>query len=285
MNRRRIGVDFHADFVRVATTHSEFGRTVVEKLEQLAPPIPEEWARDTGGRFALSVPDSQTMVKALRIDPSGSIPLADRLRFELAQSVLESESLFHMDTIGTVLPDRHLGMIFRREHVKELTHKVGLAPILESEGVSVQSRAIALGRGYLTFCMCQDGGLVVLADVSAKAASICLLYDRQIADVTSLPMLDYNMADDSGRARFGADLKTILNYRQSLLREAGISVPPSAIFVAGEMSEETVLKTLQPHFAVDVSAPRLIEGYFAGLGQADHSVLSAYLVALGLTVN
>ena len=285
MSQRSIGIDLRGDTLRIATTRVESGRIIVDNLEQVPLPYPDEQAWADGACVTLSVPESQVMVKAVRIGPRGTVPLSDRLRFELVQSLLESETLFHMDTVATASPDRYLGTIFRREHLKELTERVGLAALAESPRLSVQLRSVALGRGYLAFCSAQDGGLVVLVDLAADAASICFVYERQIADVASLAMSNYDLTDESGRRRFGVDLKTIMNYKQSTLREAGISVPPSALYLSGEPFGTAVSSAIQFYFSIEVVSPPMIDAYFVGLDQVARDALPDYLVALGLTVN
>jgi len=285
MSNRRIGIDQRGDSLLIATTVDESGRTTVLRLDRLHPSELNGGALVPEDSIALAVPDSQVMVKMVRVNPAGSISQSDRIRFELLQSVLESEDTFNFDSAPAGSADRRLGLIFRRQHISELTDRLGLRAALRENRLSFQSRAVALGKGYLTFGLEQNDPLIVLVDLAGDAASICFIYERKVADVASLSLSGHDLSGEPGLRRFAVDLKTIINYKQSMLLDAGISVPPARVLLSGEFLSDTVRDAVQSHFSVEVAGTRLNEGFFGALDSATRDSLPLYAAALGLTVN
>jgi len=106
------------------------------------------------------VPDQHTIVKTIRLSETGSTNLPDRLQFELIQSLLEDAALFQFDQAPSGIPERHLGFIWRKEYLTELTSKLGLTEESTSVPVSYRARSIALGRGFLAVCDGRDDNLM-----------------------------------------------------------------------------------------------------------------------------
>jgi len=285
MSDRRIGVDLRGTDFLVVAARTESGRTVVESLNRsTAPPGNDlELAGHTG--VTLAVPDSRVLAKTIRLQIDDPTSEQDRLRFELAQSLLEGEDSFHFDFVATGRAGYHLGLAFRREHLAEIAHNHGFGTAFREGRLSFQSRAVALGRGYLTFGIGGDGDLVTLVDLDDDSASICFVYKRHIVGVASLALAGHDLAAENGRQRFAIDLKTVLNYRQATLLNTGISVPPAGLILCGDLVDDALQRTLHAYFPAGVTRPRLHEGFFSAVDNTAREALPLYLTALGLTVN
>jgi hypothetical protein len=285
MSSRHLGIDLRGSDFLVVTTRTESGRTVIESLSRSTTP-PGNGLELTGDtQVTLSVPDSRVLAKTIRLETADPVPVQDRLRFELAQSLLEEEENFHFDFVATGQSGYHLGLVFRREHLAEIARRHGLETALAEGRLSFQSRAVALGRGYLAFGVGGEGELVALVDLADESASICFIYKRHIVGVASMAPAGHDLTSESGRKRLAVDLKTVLNYRQATLLNAGISVPPAGLVLCGELADDGLMQTLQPYFPSSVTQPRLHEGFFGALDYAAREALTRHISVLGLTVN
>ena len=151
--------------------------------------------------------------------------------------------------------------------------------------ISHRARSIALGRGYLAVCDSRDDNLVVLADLAPDCASLCYVYNRQIVEVAAMPLGSYDLGSEVGRRRFGVDLRTLMNYKQSTLLDAGVSVPLTELLLTGEPVDDALLAAVRESFPIQVERPRLHDGFFGSVSDAVRGSLLLYLTALGLTVN
>ena len=279
------GVDRRDRGTFVATTGSESGRTAIQSLRQITEETdsPADWVGNAGVRVA--IPEPPAMVKSIRIAAGDEPPVEDRLRFEMSCSLLESADKFIFATQATGNDCRYLGMMLRRDRAARYCDSLGCD--FESNGnrLSFQLRAIGLGLGYLTFCRKEEAELVCLTDLTSSAASICLVSGSHIVDVASLATADFDLQTEAGRERFAVDLKTIINFRQATLMEAGISVPVSSLLFAGDDVDDGFREIVGKYFPVGVKAPRMHDGFLAGLDIDDPELLTLFLVALGMAVN
>jgi len=285
MSERRLGIDLRGSTFFVVTTQTESGRTVVESLNRSTAPPGTDLESADNTSITLAVPDRRVLAKTIRLQIDDPTPEPDRLRFELAQSLLEEDENFHLDFVATGRAGYHIGLAFRREHLAEIAHRHGLGAAFTDGRLSFQSRAVALGRGYLTFGIGGDSDLVTLVDPDEDSASICFVSRRHIVGVASLALAGHDLDTESGRKRFAVDLKTVLNYRQATLLDAGISVPPAGLILCGDVANDALQQTLQAYFPAGVTRPRLHEGFFRAVNDTAREALPLYLTALGLTVN
>jgi hypothetical protein len=284
MNERRTGIDLRGNRLFAASVRDEAGRLMVDRLEAGLASLDEKRDLVEQGEVTLAVPDRLVMVKRIQLEASFPGALEDRLHFELAQSLLESEETFHFDYLPIEGENRYLGMIIRQEHLTEMIERYHLEALHTEHRLSFRARAVALGKGYLTFGAGQDGDLTALADLAGETASICFIYHRRIVDIAALPF-GYEFVSDADRERFAVDLKTLVNYRLSRLFEAGVSVPLGRMLLCGDGVDSELLRVTQGYFPAGVEQPRLLDGYFsAGVEQA-RETLPRYLVALGLAVS
>jgi hypothetical protein len=237
------------------------------------------------GGTVLSVPDSEVMVKLLCIGDENSESATDRLEFELAQCLLEDEENFEfrfhpVDDRGT-----YLGLVFRREALENLSLERGLPEHKEDGCFDFQLRSLALGRGYLTFCKKEEGELICLVDLSDAAASICLVHQQNVVDLAHLPLAGRDLSSEREQQRLAVDLKTMLNFKLSVLRDRGISQPLAALILSGEHVDAEFRRVAQGYFPMGVRPPQVHPGFLDESLKGASVSTELFLVALGLTVN
>ena len=285
MTNSNTGIDRRGDSITVATVGSESGRVTIERLQQLDAPPGSDPVRIDNGRVTLAVPGQKAIVKPVRLEVDDGLSTEDRLRFELAQSLLEGEDSFIFAHQYTGDDGRYLGMVFRREHTLQICESCGLDYESLGNRLSFQLRSIALGQGYLTFCRKEESELICLADLAGGAASICFIYGGNIVEVASLSIARDDLASQSGREQFAVNLKTIVNYKQAALMDAGICVPVSSLLFSGESVDDDFRRTVQVFFPAGVNQPRLHDGFLGDIADQTRPALPLLLVALGLAVN
>jgi hypothetical protein len=284
MSDRRTGIDQRGSGLFAVSLRDEAGRVVVDRLEANLGSLDDRRDLVQDGAVGIAVPDHLVMVKRIQLEDSFAGSLPDRLHFELAQSLLESENEFHFDYLTVDGENRYLGMIVRRERIAEVVDRHNLGSLHADHKLSFQPRAVALGKGYLAFCSSQDNDLTALVDLAGTAASVCFIYHHRIVDIATLPS-GYDLSCGNGRERFAVELKTLVNYRLSRLFEMGVSVPLGRLLLSGDAADDELFLTAQNYFPLAVDRPRLLEGYFSGGAEPSRETLPLYLVALGLTVN
>lgn len=284
MSDRRTGIDQRGSGLFAVSLRNDDGRMVVDRLEANLGSLDERRDLVQEGAVGLAVPDHLVMVKQIQLEGSFTGSLQDRVHFELAQSLLESEDEFHFDYLAVDGENRYLGMIVRREHIAAIVDRHTLGSLRADHRLSFQARAVALGRGYLAFCSSQDSDLTALVDLAGAAASVCFIYHRRIVDIAALST-GCDLSSESSRERFAVDLKTLVNYRLSTLFQSGVSVPLGKLLLSGDAADDELFRKVQSYFPVGVDRPGMLEGYFSACGESTREALPMYLVALGLTVN
>lgn len=285
MNVPQTGLDKRRDTVFEARVTSESGRHDIERLRtwKVSQETPD--LNSQPGRITLSVPDEMALVKSIRLEGNSPLSVDERVRFELVQSMLESEDNFVFGSIADGHQQRRLGMVFRREQLSEICDSCGVAYQTRSDQLDFQLRSIALGQGYLAFCHRDDGEMTCLTDLCDGTASICLVHGTHVVDVASIGLADYDLASSDGAERFAVDLKTLVNHRQTVLMNNGISVPLAKLLLSGEGVDDRLRKTVQTYFPVGVSSPRLRDILLGATDVSPSEDLCLFLVALGLAVN
>lgn len=237
-----------------------------------------------GVQLAVAVPDASVMVKNLLIPASSPGAVESVVSFELAESLLEDLSEFRFQTVPTGQPGRYLGLIYRRESLRELTARLGV-PETEAAQVTHLLRALALGRGYLAFCERAAGELIGLVDLGGDTASVCLLLQNGVVDLASVDLRGFDLTHDTGRKQFAIDLKTVVNFRRAALQDRGVGLPLSTIILSGDNVDGRLREMVRGYFPGGVEAPRFRLGLFrpeCGLAETNPE---HYLVALGLAAN
>lgn len=276
------GIDRRGDLYHTAKVRSQSGRPVVEEL------IKQEQLQSGRIQFekdcnvTCGVSDNLAVIKRLRVAETGPEDQCETGRFELIQSVLESEDQLHVSVLPTRVRHRVLGIAWHKGVLPYL-------PVTESStsalSIDYHSRSAALGRGYLAFCRVGQGDLMAVVDVTVDCAALCLLYRRQVADIACFDCSPDMMTRSEGMKRFALDLKTVINDKLAALRSVGVSVPLSALVISGHGVNERFRQKLTEQFPVGVLAPDMHRGYFDSGVLESTQYLSDYLVALGLALN
>jgi hypothetical protein len=283
MNGRHIGIDRRGNTFYAVEVDFDAGRPSIVRFYRgdTSPAGDEAWAGDTS--IAVTVPDDLAIVKAI-CPGSGQFPsVEDRLRFELGQSLLEDESVFHFLIQPTGNERRYLGAALRRHLLSELRSGYGLEEQTDADPV-YQLRSFALGRGYLNFCRRESGDLIALVDLCHGRVSVCLVYRDQIVDVISLKPGEASPDAPEARDRLAVDLKTVVNFRLAGLMEAGVTVPVSSLLITGQDVDPSLIEAVRRYFKVNIGQPAFHEGCFAGQDLSDPAERALYLAALGSTV-
>jgi len=285
MSDTATGVDRRDRGIFVATTEIDSGRVTITGLRRYsaATDCHSEWSE--GGGVRLAVPESLAIVKSVVIDAGDIAIREDRVRFEMTASMLDDEEQSLLTTQATGDDCRYLGMILRRDRAAKVCESLGCDLETDQDRLSFQLRAIGLGRGYLTFCRKEEAELVCLVDLTGGIASICLVHGSHIVDVASLATDPFDLTTEAGREQFAVDLKTVINYRQVALTEAGISMPLSRLLLVGDRVDDDFCRIVQTYFPVGVRTPEVHDGFLTGVDSESAESLPLFLVALGLAVN
>lgn len=280
----RVGIDRENGRLLVARVSDSSGRTLVEQLAAVENGGLPGSGLLTGGRIVSCVPDADVIVRPVYL-PDITITDDDSpARFELAMSMLEPENNFAFKVIPTGLDFRYLGLIFRREHLAELDSSIGVGHVDGYPSEGYQSRAVALGNGYLSFCRRHAGELLCIVDLDKAGTSICFIFREHVVSVSHLPRYEGDLADDKSVRRLAVELKTVINFRLMSLASDGISVPMSVLILTGDGVDERVRKIFGELFPSGVVEPQ-INRALLGENIAADITPEHYLVALGLAAN
>jgi hypothetical protein len=285
MNSATTGIDRRDQTILMATTEIDSGRIAITGLGRVSMATTDQSEWPESGRVRLAVPESDAVVKPIVIESGDAADSEERIRFEMLSSMLEDEDQFLIATQPTGDDGRHLGMILRRDRAAELCASFGGNHDTDRDRLSFQLRSVGLGVGYLTFCRKEEAELVCLVDLAGDVASICLVHGNHIVDVASLATAPFDLDTESGREQFAVDLKTVINFRQVALTEAGISVPLSSLLLVGGSVDDDFRRIIQTYFPVGVRTPRIHDGFLSEALSESAESLPLFLVALGLAVN
>ena len=236
-----------------------------------------------GGQIVVSIPEEQIMLKKIHLSNNENSIL--KAQFELSQSLLDDPDQFVFDTIETELDSYYLGLIIRKEILKQ-----NVDPFIRQNGdqtISVKAtiRAAALARGFLIFCRNNTSDLGAVVDFNKNSASIAFFYKQKIIDLVGFPTAKYDLTNQESLQNMGVELKTILNFKLSSFFENGITLPLSTLYALGEDMDSDSVKLLQEQLKIEVIRPEVNTGFLANRQNSSDIPLEKYLVALGLTVD
>jgi hypothetical protein len=279
-----IGIDRRGEFVYAARLCDASGRPAIEKLSRV------ERGRLAGNpilsdaRAVFSVPDNDVMAKWLHLPKNEGHDVEELCRFELAASLLEPEERFTFDILSTGLSDRFIGLTYRRERLAYLDDLYGVGHSERYSAAGYRARALALGRGYITFCRPEAGDLICLTDFTDAAGSICLVYRQNVVGLAHLPFRTGDFSDDEDVKRLAIECKTVINFKLSSLCSLGITLPLSVLVICGDSVDDRIRTIFAEFFPAGVTAPRINDVYLLEGASVD-GPLEGFLVAMGLTVN
>lgn len=279
----RIGIDPRGNRMLVARATTGENGDHECSVDSRAIDAPAELA--AAAFVTIAVPDHEVAAKSLYVPPSNSLDLLARASFELTQSVLESPERFQFDAVPTAIHDRYLGLVYRRERLRELQLRLLANQNGSAPEPGFLMRAVALGRGYCRFAESDSDGLVCLADLAAGSVSLCFLHNRTIVTVAHLAAGALESGDSRSIRAFGVDLKSLINYHCAGCAQHGLSVPLSAVVMCGGLAEPAILDSIASLFSARVVMPQLRTGGVR-FECSDESIrFSDCIAALGLTVN
>ena len=235
-----------------------------------------------GNKIIVSLPDEQTTIKHIQLSNSEDADL--KVQFELETTQLENSKNFVYDIIPTQLENYYLGLVFRTQTLKTI-----LEPFIKQNGdlsytTGGSMRAVALARGYLSFCQQAGGEFGAIIDFGNKSASVAFFYKQKIVDVASLSVGITKQTDEKAFQKALTELKTFINYKISDLREKGLSIPLSKLLVPKELFTDTQIELLQTALKIEITHPEIHHGFLSESNKNLEIPLHKYLVALGLTV-
>ncbi len=237
------------------------------------------------GKFVLSVPDNKVIVKSFNLDRTERWDARRQAQFEMSVSMLDSQDEFCFDIIYTGYNKRNLGLATRRQHLEQLTNAVFNQQSHTLTSLRYQMRAVALGKGYLTFCHPEGKGLECLVDFGDEVASLCFVLERHIVGLAHLSTSCFDFTTEHELKKMAVELKTIVNYKQASFLEDRCPGPLSALLVSGDNGNGEIRSVLQQRFPVAVSAPQVDDHLLTCSPQDSEVPLDSYIVALGLTVD
>ncbi len=280
--KTRIGIDKRGDLCCVARVDYQTGRAEVKALARFQPEHLRGHHLLAGGDRIVAIPDDQAIVKHLYAPAHDNHSGETNARFELLQGLLDGEDRFQIDIIPTGRTDRYVGVALRREVAEELTAR--LSEDTDDSGVECQLRALALGRGYKTFCRADGGDLIAVADFTGRTAALCYLFQGQIVGLAHMNLRQFDLKEHHDLGQMALELKTLVNFKLAALAGEGITVPLSLIAVCGDVANDQLVRIMASTFSSKVMAPVFSGGFFPDRSDLSKIPLDRYLVALGLTV-
>lgn len=280
-----VGVDSYGRNCSVAKVDYSAGRPVIQELQGLIKT--EELAQlCQKGPTNFAVADSRVMVKKLRLRKSSEASGNDLYRFELIQSLADDKNEFCLDVWPTGLENHALGFVTRRNAIEQLISDLGL-PVTENDKSSrhFQSRALALGKGYLSFCIRARGDFLALLNVADQELSICLLYRNQIVAVSHLSLAEKSQREGPDYTARASELKTVVNFLKSSLLDQGVTVPVSGVILCGPDIHKSFEQALDRHFPGGVSRAKINPGFLNSAVDIARLRQECFVVALGMTVD
>jgi len=273
-----IGIDVREGLYYVARIHERAGRPEVRALARFGEDHLGGHQLIQDGRLMLAVDDNQAIVKDLKISDTARYDPHDLATFELTHSLIEDPGEFWFRSFTTGIDDHFLGTAIRKEQVSLISR--AFLPEEPEGRVDAVPRAIALGRGYLTYCHNTAGDFTCVIDLTERAVSICLVHKRNIVAVAGL--VTSSAGEESQSEQVAAEIKTLVNLKLDETLRYGISTPLTGLVVAGSASDR-LLEDLEGLFNLEPASPQVSSAFFPNRTDVSSAPLGKYLVALGLT--
>lgn len=285
VERHRIGLDRRASGIYLADVQPSGERPEILALRRLGETELADHPNFGTATAAVTFPDRLAQVKTIMVGIDSRFSPDDQVAFELTQSLLEPADRFRFDSINSGYGRRHLGFITRQEQLTKIVETFRM-PDRDHDAppVAARCRALALGLGYLHYCLREGGELVALVDLADKAASITLILGDGVVAVSWLPLERFNLAEQVGRDKLAVELKTLINYNLSTIMTDGISQPLTALLLFGDHADDPTRSALDSYFTGLVRIPRLRTDLFREQTTVDRTDGHKFVAALGLTV-
>jgi hypothetical protein len=238
------------------------------------------------GRMFFNVDDRLAMIKKIKIRQSPLIELAEIVQFEMSQSLLEPADHFYFDSIPLASANGYnnfLSIAYRKTEIDKLieAYKEFLK---KPSGFKLD--AVALTRGYLTFCRPEPGDLQVLVNLEPDKVTLAFIYCGRLHATGCLDISPgLGISRDTAKL-LASEFQMVLSYRLSELFQEGITIPPSRIILSGRLAQNELLTAAMKKLAsAEITLPHIQEGYFQKAPETiDRYKPEQFLIPLGLAV-
>ncbi|MEA1981009.1 MAG: hypothetical protein U9N54_08550 [candidate division Zixibacteria bacterium] len=279
----KIGLDKRDKMIYAARVKTGKTRFEIKALIRLNSEFPLKHDLIEDGDLHFAIPDSQVMLKQIRISPESQYSTHEQAKFEMIQSVLEDESVFSFESEETSQTNNIIGTIFRKERSDKLIASYNANNFDKNRIKKFRVRSLALGKGYLNFCHPETGELACIADFCKEVVSICLIYQKKILNVASIDLQKFDFSNENDIDKITMEFKTILNFKLSSIFDKGITVPLSSLMIIG--GNEQLVSKFSDYFKLKPFLPKINHGFFSNPKKLEQIPLHNYLIALGLSVD
>ncbi|MFQ5500083.1 MAG: hypothetical protein ACE5FH_10485 [Candidatus Zixiibacteriota bacterium] len=279
-----VGIDFQPESVQVVRAEETAGRLQIMDIELLTRDQLSTRFREQSADVVVSIPDRHVSVRPLFL-PLSKTDSDDCATFELLMALGDEPAQYRFETIDTGRNGYRLGLVARRNDLAE--YRASLFSGAETSGQRCRflARAVALGRGYLTFCRRGRGEFICLVDLCGGEMSICLVYGDYIVGLARLDISANDVSSAGGREHMAVDLKTLVNFQVASLLNAGITIPLSALLLGGSLVDDDCIGALGRYFPVGVDLLQTTKFYSSQLAGLTDLPPHQLVVALGLVAN
>ncbi|MDZ4723230.1 MAG: hypothetical protein SGI97_04930 [candidate division Zixibacteria bacterium] len=287
MQTSSVGIEIGLETHTLVQVSSDGGRPEVKQLRLVDRGQLSESLAIHPKAMSVVLPDSETIVKMISLPNHGHLDKNAVAEFEFAQSLLDDKNAFRFITMPGFGEEKQLGVAFRKSREEHLVQTIVLSHSLHGTAIDTIPRALALGRGYLNFCLPDESEFLCLVDVHKQTelgASICFLYKRAIIGLARVGFEQAGAESDEQCKAIGFELKTIINFHLAGLFDIGLTRPLGTILLSGEPATNRLCATLTTLFPVGVASPKANYGYFTNVDEAD-ILPENCLAALGATVS
>lgn len=280
-----IGVDLRDNVYYTARVLHGTGRLQVKALIRYEKDHLGDQPLLNNGKIIISVPESKTIVKKIKLNDLKIEDYKNRACFEILQSLPDNPDDYCCEILETGIKGTYLGLAAYNKDLETsiIDPFIKAANLYEKPGA--QARGIALGKGYITFCHQEGGDLAALVDIYGKMVSICFVFKRNIVSIANMQLKKADLTNEVDLNSFAVELKTLINFHLNSIFYDNVTLPLSAVLISGLDSLPLAMPILNKYFQVKVGQPRLNHGYFAEPEKMTDVPIEKYLVALGLTIN
>lgn len=238
------------------------------------------------GRLFFGVDSRLAIIKKIQIKQHSTIDASRIAQFEMTQALLESPEHFYFDTLPLESKNdfrRFMSIAYHRKEIDRLMD-VYSQDLRRPSGFMLN--AVALTRGYATFCRLEPGELQVLVDIEADMVTLAIIHRERLYGIGRLEMMPGERISSDIAGKLASEFKLTLSYHLSELFQDGITVPLSRIILSGYHARDDILAAaLGEQFSAEVTLPHFHDGYFQLASDAtDRYSPEQFLIPLGLAV-
>ncbi len=238
------------------------------------------------GRLFFGVDARLAVVKKIKVSKPSEIEADEIARFEMAQSLLEEPGAYYFDNLplaGDNGTQKFMSIAYHRQEIDRLIEDYR-KKLRQPSGFKLN--AIALARGYETFCRLDPGELQVLADIETDFIILVILHRGRLYGIGRLETAPGETISPAVASKLAAEFKLTLSYHLAELFQDGITVPVSRIVLSGALARDELLTAaLKDRFPAEITLPHFHQGYFQPSDETTEDLHpEEFLIPLGLAV-